>query len=103
MVGLLVVMYAVLIRPQAKRRREMLQMQQTLGVGSEVVTIGGLYGTVISTDDETVTLEVAPGVTNRYARAAVARVVTGAGAAPASGEAPTDATAADRTPERGTD
>ena len=69
-------MYFFLIRPQQKRRREMESMQSTLGVGSEVVTIGGLYGTVTDVDDDTVTLEVAPGVTNRYARQAVSRVIS---------------------------
>ena len=51
-------------------------MQAALGPGDEVVTIGGLYGTVAGVDDETVLLEVAPGVQTRYARAAVARVVS---------------------------
>ena len=75
MVGLLVVMYLVVIRPQSRKRKEMAAMQQTVEVGSEVLTIGGLYGTVVGTDDDAVTLEVAPGVTNRYARGAIARVV----------------------------
>ncbi|MFE9690921.1 preprotein translocase subunit YajC [Micromonospora sp. NPDC005806] len=69
------VMYFMMIRPQQKRRREAEQMQSALSPGDEVVTIGGLYGTVTDVDDETVLLEVAPGVQSRYARPAVARVV----------------------------
>jgi preprotein translocase subunit YajC len=69
------VMYFMMIRPQQRRRREAQQMQSGLAPGDEVVTIGGLYGTVTSIDDETVTLEVAPGVHTRYARPAIARVV----------------------------
>ncbi|ROT33267.1 preprotein translocase subunit YajC [Micromonospora sp. HM5-17] len=69
------VMYFMMIRPQQKRRREAEQMQSSLGPGDEVVTIGGLYGTVTTVDDETVMLEVAPGVQTRYARPAIARVV----------------------------
>ncbi|GAB3141084.1 preprotein translocase subunit YajC [Micromonospora sonneratiae] len=69
------VMYFMMIRPQQKRRREAEQMQSSIGPGDEVVTIGGLYGTVTGVDDETVMLEVAPGVQTRYARPAVARVV----------------------------
>lgn len=68
------VMYFMMIRPQQKRRREAEQMQASLAPGDEVVTIGGLYGTVTGVDDETVTLEVAPGVQTRYARPAIARV-----------------------------
>lgn len=70
------VMYFMMIRPQQKRRREAAAMQSSLGHGDEVVTIGGLYGTVVGVDDETVLLEVAPGVQSRYARPAIARVVT---------------------------
>jgi preprotein translocase subunit YajC len=72
------VMYFMMIRPQQKRRREAERMQSALGPGDEVVTIGGLYGTVAGVDDETVLLEVAPGVQARYARPAIARVVTSA-------------------------
>jgi preprotein translocase subunit YajC len=70
------VMYFMMIRPQQKRRREAQQMQSTVGPGAEVVTIGGLHGTVVSVEDEIVTLEVAPGVHTRYARPAIARVLS---------------------------
>jgi preprotein translocase subunit YajC len=70
------VMYFMMIRPQQRRRREAQQMQSALGPGDEVVTIGGMYGIVAAMDDETVTLEVSPGVNSRYARGAIARVVT---------------------------
>ncbi len=72
------VMYFMMIRPQQKRRREAEQMQSSIGPGDEVVTVGGLYGTVASVDDETVVLEVAPGVQTRYARPAIARVTNAA-------------------------
>ncbi|MEV4121425.1 preprotein translocase subunit YajC [Micromonospora sp. NPDC049645] len=70
------VMYFMMIRPQQKRRREAEAMQSNLGPGDEVVTIGGLYGTVTGIEDDTVLIEVAPGVQTRYARPAIARVVT---------------------------
>lgn len=69
------VMYFMMIRPQQKRRREAEAMQSALAPGDEVVTIGGLYGTVTGVSDDTVLLEVAPGVQTRYARPAIARVV----------------------------
>ncbi|MEU4568822.1 preprotein translocase subunit YajC [Micromonospora sp. NPDC023956] len=70
------VMYFMMIRPQQKRRKEAEAMQSALGPGDEVVTIGGLYGTVTHVADDTVLLEVAPGVQTRYARPAIARVVS---------------------------
>jgi preprotein translocase subunit YajC len=73
---LFAVMYFLLIRPQQKRRQQAVRMQSELAVGDEVITVGGLYGTIAAMDDEAVSLEVAPGVQTRYARSAVARVVT---------------------------
>jgi len=73
---LVAVMYFLMIRPQQRRRREAQELQSRLGAGDEVVTIGGLYGTIVEADDETVTLEIAPGVHARYARPAIARVIS---------------------------
>ncbi|HEV7897093.1 MAG TPA: preprotein translocase subunit YajC [Planosporangium sp.] len=67
--------YFLIIRPQQRRRKQMETLQSSIGPGDEVVTVAGLYGTVVDIDDKTVTLEVAPGVTNRYARQAIAQVV----------------------------
>ena len=72
------VMYFMMIRPQQKRRREAQAMQASLGPGDQIVTIGGLHATVVSVDDDVVTVEISPGVHARYARPAIARVVTSA-------------------------
>jgi preprotein translocase subunit YajC len=69
------VFYFLLIRPQSQRRRAQMQMQTELEVGDDVVTTAGIYGTVTEIDDEygIVTLEVAPGMEVRFARAAIAQ------------------------------
>ncbi len=69
------VMYFLMIRPQQKRRREAQRMQSALGPGDQIVTIGGLHGTVVAIDDDVVTLEIAPGVDVKFARPAIARVL----------------------------
>ena len=70
------VMYFMMIRPQQKRRREAEQMQASIGPGDAVVTVAGMHGTIVSLGDDTVLLEVAPGVQIRYTRQAIGRVVT---------------------------
>ena len=72
--GFFVLIYFLMIRPQQRRRREVQSMQSAMDIGDEIVTVGGLYGTVVSIDDDTVLLEISPGVTARYARAAIAKV-----------------------------
>jgi preprotein translocase subunit YajC len=68
-------MYFLFIRPNNRRRREQMQLQSALGPGDEVRTIGGLYGTVVATDTESVTIEAAPGVELRFDRQAISRVI----------------------------
>jgi preprotein translocase subunit YajC len=74
---LVVAFYFVAIRPGRKRMQAMQQVQQRLEPGREVVTTAGLYGRVRAVDDtdQTVTLEIAPGVEARFARGAVMKVV----------------------------
>jgi preprotein translocase subunit YajC len=67
--------YFLIIRPQQRRRREIQEVQSSIAPGDEIVTVAGLYGTVVDIDEKIVTIEVAPGVTNRYARQAVSQVV----------------------------
>jgi preprotein translocase subunit YajC len=73
-VGIFALIYFMMIRPQQRRRREVQNMQSTMGVGDEIITVGGLYGTIRSLDEESVLLEIAPGVTARYAKAAIGKV-----------------------------
>jgi preprotein translocase subunit YajC len=83
--------YFLIIRPQQRRRKQAEVLQSSISPGDEVVTVAGLYGTVVDIDDKTVTLEVAPGVTNRYARQAICQVVNKADRpAEDSGTAATD-------------
>jgi preprotein translocase subunit YajC len=70
--------YFLMIRPQQRRAREMQQMQSSLQPGAEVMTGSGIYGIVIEVDEEegTVDLEISEGVVVRFAKGAVARVIT---------------------------
>lgn len=71
-----VVMYFVLYRPQKKRQQEAQDLLSRLREGDEVVTIGGIHGTIRRLTEDTVTLEVDEGVKMTFSRSAVARTVT---------------------------
>ena len=51
------VMYFFMIRPQKKQEKKDQQMRESLAVGDEVTTIGGIIGKVISIKEETFVLE----------------------------------------------
>ncbi len=74
--ALLALMWFMLIRPQRRRQQQARQMLETIRVGKEVVTAGGLYGRVTAVDGDEVRLEIADGVEVRIARRAVAGVVS---------------------------
>lgn len=71
-----IVMYFVLYRPQKKRQQEAQDLLAKLHKGDEVVTIGGLHGTIKRLTEDTVVLEVDKGVTLTFSRSAIARTVT---------------------------
>lgn len=50
-------MYFLLIRPQRKRTKEEKQLRESIQVGDEIVTIGGIYGRIISLKEETIIIE----------------------------------------------
>jgi preprotein translocase subunit YajC len=73
---LLVLMWFMLIRPQRRRQLDAQRMINSLQVGKEIVTAGGLYGTVTALEDDEVRLEIADGIEVRIAKRAVAAVVS---------------------------
>lgn len=50
-------MYLLLIRPQRKKTKEEKKMRENLQVGDEIVTIGGIYGRVISLKEDSMVIE----------------------------------------------
>jgi preprotein translocase subunit YajC len=73
---LLLLMWFVLIRPQRRRQTEQQRMINSLEVGKEIVTAGGLYGTVTRLEDDEVRIRIAPDVEVRVAKRAVAAVLS---------------------------
>lgn len=63
-VAMFAIMYFFMIRPQQKKQKEIQNFRNSLAVGQEVVTIGGIYGVVRELDfqNNKVVIEVAPGV-----------------------------------------
>jgi preprotein translocase subunit YajC len=73
---LLVLFWFLLIRPQRRRQVEADRMLDSLAVGKEVVTAGGLYGTITELEDDEVRLEIADGVRVKVAKRAIAGVLS---------------------------
>ena len=75
LVGLLVVMYFVMIRPQKKQEKAQNDMRNNLAVGDEITTIGGIIGKIVSVKEETCVIETSHERTKiRILKTAVSRV-----------------------------
>ena len=58
LVGFIALMYFLLIRPQRKREKEAQAMRDSLKVGDEIVTIGGIVGKVVKTKEDSFVIQV---------------------------------------------
>ena len=73
---LLALLWFMLIRPQRRRQLESQRLVDSLAVGKEIVTAGGLYGTITALDAYEARVEIADGVEVRIAKRAIAGVLS---------------------------
>lgn len=72
-VGIFVVFYFFMIRPQQKKQKDQKSFIDNLKKGDNVVTIGGLHGKVYAIEGTTVTVEVDKGVKLTFEKTAISR------------------------------
>lgn len=79
LVAMFAIMYFFMIRPQQKKQKELQNFRKSIEKGQEVVTAGGIYGTVRDIDDvnNILIIEVANGVRLRVDRNSVFGSATG--------------------------
>ena len=72
---LIAIMYFLMIRPQMKRQKDHKSMLDKLSKGDEVLTNGGIAGTVTDIGESFISVEVAAGVQLRVQKGAIANVL----------------------------
>ncbi len=75
--AIVVIFYFLLLRPQQKQEKNRRHMLAALKVGDDVVTSGGMHGTVASMDADTVTVRVDQKIKLTFDRSGIARVLGG--------------------------
>jgi preprotein translocase subunit YajC len=86
---LAIAFFLLIVRPQRRRAQAHRQFVATLSTGDEVMTTGGIFGTIRALDDDVGELEIAPSTVIRVARMAVAQPV-GPPSAATDGDAEAD-------------
>jgi preprotein translocase subunit YajC len=74
LVAILALFWFLVIRPQQRRQKEVVALQNSIQVGQRVMMSSGVFGTVVSLTDDRARLEIAPGTQIEIARAAIAKV-----------------------------
>ena len=74
-IGLVVILYFLMIRPQVKRQKEHKKLVESLAKGDEVATMGGIVGRITDLGENFVQVEVAEGVVVKMRRPAVESVL----------------------------
>ena len=74
-VAFIAIFYFFMIRPQKKQEKETNEMRNSLSVGDEITTIGGIIGKVVSIREETVVIETSHDRTKlRLLKSAISKV-----------------------------
>ena len=73
---IMVIFYVLLILPAQRRQKKTQAMLSDLKTGDKVVTNGGLYGTIVSLDGDSLQLRIADQVKVKVSRSAVAGLQT---------------------------
>lgn len=74
LIGLFVLFYFLLIRPQQVRQKRHQEMIRNLKTGDRVITVGGIYGSVVKIKEDSVILRVADNVRIEVLKQAIAQV-----------------------------
>lgn len=73
---LIIIFYFLLYRPQKKQQKKRQAMLESVKVGSRVVTVGGIYGEIMSINGERIRLKIADNVEIEVSRSAVGSNIT---------------------------
>lgn len=74
-VALFAILYFLMIRPQQQRQKKHQEMIKNLKVDDRVVTLGGIYGTIVKIKDNSFILRVADNVRIEFMKSAISQVI----------------------------
>lgn len=70
-VAMIAIFYFVMIRPQSKKQKELKRQREAMQKGDRVVTAGGIHGRIRNIKQNTIMVEVAPGMELEFDKASI--------------------------------
>ena len=74
LVAMFAIFYFLLIRPQQKRAKEHKALVESIKIGDQIITAGGIHGKVAAVQDDTIQVEIATGVKIKLSRSSIVTV-----------------------------
>ncbi len=74
-VGLFAILYFLMIRPQQQRQKKHQEMIKKLKVDDRIVTVGGIFGTIVKVKEDSLILRVSDNVRIEILKSAVSQVI----------------------------
>lgn len=75
-VGLFAILYFLMIRPQQQRQKKHQEMMKNLKPDDHVITIGGIYGTIVKMKENSLILKVADNIRIEILQSAISKVIS---------------------------
>ena len=69
---IMVIFYFLMIMPAQRRQKKVAEMLRNLKTGAKIITNGGMYGTIVGLEDDSVQLRIAEQVKIKLSRSAIA-------------------------------
>ncbi len=73
--AIIFIFYFMIIRPQQKRQKERQKLLSSVQKGDKIVTIGGIYGSVIGVEEKTILVQIADNVKVKLDKSAVSTII----------------------------
>ncbi len=70
-VAMIVIFYFFMIRPQSKKQKEIKKAREAMQNGDKVITAGGIHGKIKDISDDTILIDIAPGVSIKVDKTSV--------------------------------
>ncbi len=70
-VAMIVIFYFFMIRPQSKKQKEIKKAREAMQNGDKVITAGGIHGKINDISDDTILIDIAPGVSIKVDKTSV--------------------------------
>ena len=70
-VAMIVIFYFFMIRPHSKKQKEIKKAREAMQNGDKVITAGGIHGKIKDISDDTILIDIAPGVSIKVDKTSV--------------------------------